>query len=58
MSTMSIVWIIVFALATLLFFGTALFITVIGTRDLKDLLKNTKSNTPQDHQEDAEKQKQ
>ena len=43
MSTISIIWIVVFALATLLFFGTAVVITVFGTRDLKDLLKKTDS---------------
>jgi hypothetical protein len=48
MSTMSIIWIAVFALATLLFFGAAVVITVVGTRDLKDLLKKTDSKNSQD----------
>lgn len=47
MSTMSIIWIVVFAFATLLFFGTAVVITIIGTRDLKDLLRKTESKNPQ-----------
>lgn len=46
MSTLSIIWIAVFALATLLFFGAAVVITVVGTRDLKDLLKKTESKKP------------
>ena len=48
MSTMSIIWLAVFALATLLFFGAAAVITVVGTRDLKDLLKKTDSKNSQD----------
>lgn len=48
MSIMSIIWIAVFALATLLFFGAAVVITVVGTRDLKDLLKKTDSKNSQD----------
>ena len=48
MNTISIVWIVVFALAALLFFGTAVIITVIGTRDLKDLLRKTKLKSPHD----------
>ena len=48
MSTISIIWLIIFALATLLFFGTALVITVIGTRDLKDLLRKTETKNTQD----------
>ena len=48
MSTISIIWLIIFALATLLFFGTAIVITVIGTRDLKDLLRKTETKNTQD----------
>ncbi len=48
MSTISIIWIVVFALATLLFFGTAAVITIIGTRDLKDLLKKKESKNSHD----------
>ena len=47
MSAISIIWIVVFAIAALLFFGTAVVLTVVGTRDLKDLLKKTDSkNSP------------
>jgi hypothetical protein len=48
MSTISTIWIIVFALATLLFFGTAVVITIVGTRDLKDLLKKTETKSQAD----------
>jgi len=48
MSTISIIWIILFALAALLFFCTAVVITAIGTRDLKDLLKKPGSKNTQD----------
>jgi hypothetical protein len=34
-------WLVVFACAAVLFFGTALVITVVGFRDLRDLLSNT-----------------
>jgi len=48
MSSISIIWIVVFALACLLFFGTAAVITVKGTRDLKDLLRKTETRNQQD----------
>jgi hypothetical protein len=35
------VWFIVFAIAALLFFGTAVVITVVGIQDLKDLLSRS-----------------
>ena len=41
MSTAALFWMIVFALATLLFFVTAVVITVIGIRDLRDLLSGS-----------------
>jgi hypothetical protein len=47
-NTVSIFWIVVFALATLLFFGAAFVISFVGSRDLRDLLKNTKSKSPHD----------
>jgi hypothetical protein len=47
-SSISIIWIVVFALACLLFFGTAAVITVKGTRDLKDLLRKTETRNQQD----------
>ena len=41
MDTSVLVWFIVFAIAALLFFGTAFVITVIGIQDLKDLLSRS-----------------
>jgi hypothetical protein len=35
-----LVWLIVYAVAGLLFFGAALLITVVGTSDLKELLRS------------------
>lgn len=34
-------WLIVFALAALAFFGTAVVITIVGMRDLRDLLSGS-----------------
>ena len=46
MTTGIIVWLILFGIAALLFFGTAVVITVIGFQDLKDLLTHSrKKNT-------------
>lgn len=44
MTDTALVWIILFAISALLFFGTAGIITVIGTRDLKDLLRRSRRN--------------
>jgi hypothetical protein len=41
MDTSVLVWFIVFAIAALLFFGTAAVITVVGIQDLKDLLSRS-----------------
>jgi len=41
MDTTALIWLIVFVVATLLFFGTAIVITVIGVQDLKDLLSRS-----------------
>lgn len=41
MTGISLIWIVVFALAAILFFGTAAVITVLGMRDLRDLLRNS-----------------
>jgi hypothetical protein len=41
MDTSVLVWFIVFAIAALLFFGTAVVITVVGIQDLKDLLSRS-----------------
>jgi hypothetical protein len=46
MDTSVLVWFIVFGVAALLFFGTAVVITVVGIQDLKDLLsRSTKKGT-------------
>ena len=34
-------WVIMFALSAILFFGTAVVITIVGIRDLRDLLKRS-----------------
>ena len=34
-------WIVLFAIAALLFFGTAVVITIVGVKDLKDLLSHS-----------------
>jgi hypothetical protein len=41
MGTTIFIWFVVFVIAMLLFFGTAVVITVIGVRDLKDLLSGS-----------------
>jgi hypothetical protein len=41
MDTSVLVWYIVFAIAALLFFGTAAVIIVHGIKDLKDLLSRS-----------------
>ncbi len=41
MDNASLLWIILFAIAALLFFGTACVITVVGVKDLKDLLSRS-----------------
>lgn len=38
MEILSGIWLALFAIAALIFFGTAVVIIVIGTRDLRDLL--------------------
>lgn len=43
MNSISFIWLIVFAIAALCFFGTAAVITVIGMRDLRDLLRKSES---------------
>ena len=49
MTPMSLVWIVVFILATLLFFGAAIVITILGTMDLKNLLKKSDSEDRSAH---------
>lgn len=41
MNTAGLFWIIVYCSATLLFFGCAAVITVVGARDLKELLSRS-----------------
>lgn len=41
MTTGTLLWMLVYAMATSLFFGVACVITVIGMRDLKDLLSKS-----------------
>lgn len=41
MDTSVLVWFILFAVAALLFFGTAVVITIVGIQDLKDLLSKS-----------------
>jgi hypothetical protein len=36
-----LIWFVIFVIAMFLFFGTAVVITVIGVRDLKDLLSGS-----------------
>jgi hypothetical protein len=36
-----LIWYIIFLIAMLLFFGTAVVITVVGVRDLRDLLSGS-----------------
>jgi hypothetical protein len=43
MTTSILIYLIIFIVATVLFFGTAVVITVIGIRDLKDLLSGSTS---------------
>jgi hypothetical protein len=38
MSTLAIAWLVLFGVASLLFFSLAALITVFGVRDLRDLL--------------------
>jgi hypothetical protein len=44
MTTGTLLWLLVYAVATVLFFGVACVITVIGIRDLKDLLSRSGKN--------------
>jgi len=41
MDTSVLIWFVVFMIAMVLFFGTAVVITVIGVRDLRDLLSGS-----------------
>ncbi len=41
MDTTVLIWYVIFIIAMLFFFGTAVVITVIGVRDLKDLLSGS-----------------
>jgi hypothetical protein len=41
MDTTIFIWFVIFVIAMVLFFGTAVVITVVGVRDLKDLLSGS-----------------
>jgi len=41
MTTATLIWLCIFGVAALLFFGTAIVIMVTGASDLKDLLRLT-----------------
>jgi len=41
MTTSILIYFFLFVIATVLFFGTAVVITVIGVKDLKDLLSGS-----------------
>jgi hypothetical protein len=41
MTTSILIYLILFIVATTLFFGTAVVITVVGVKDLKDLLSGS-----------------
>jgi len=41
MSGSALFWLIIFAVSALVFFGTASVITVLGIRDLRDLLRKS-----------------
>ena len=41
MTTATLIWLCIFCVAALLFFGTAFVIMVVGAGDLKDLLRFT-----------------
>ena len=44
MTTGTLIWLLVYLIATGFFFGVACVITVIGIRDLKDLLSRSVKN--------------
>lgn len=44
MTTGTLIWLLVYAVAAVLFFSVACVITVIGIRDLKDLLSRSAKN--------------
>ena len=41
MDTRSVVWFVIYVIAALAFFVTAAVITVVGSRDLRDLLSRS-----------------
>ena len=44
MTTPALIWIVIYGIASLLFFGAAVVITVVGSKDLKDLLSRSAKN--------------
>jgi hypothetical protein len=41
MDTSVLIWFVIFIIAMLFFFGTAVVITVVGAKDLRDLLSGS-----------------
>jgi hypothetical protein len=41
MNSTALIWLVIFVASSLLFFGTAIVITIVGARDLKDLLSRS-----------------
>lgn len=48
MTTPALIWIVIYCVASLLFFGTAVVITIVGTKDLKDLLSRSSKHGPKE----------
>ncbi len=49
MTPWTLFWCIIYGIATMLFFVTAAVITVIGARDLKDLLSSSRRSAEKPH---------
>ena len=48
MNTLAIIWLLVFALAAVVFFSLAAVISVLGFRDLRDLLSSSAREAQED----------
>ncbi len=46
MSSAIVVWLVIFGIAALLFFGTAAVIAVLGAQDLRELLSRSHTHDP------------
>jgi hypothetical protein len=51
MNSAALVWIILYGISALLFFGVAVVIAVVGFRDLKDLLSKIENGAVGDTEE-------